>query len=78
MHREEAAKIVIEVLEDNVLDLEITEDMMDQTLVDIGVDSLDVMLVMMDIQEKSGVPISDDKADELNTPRKIVDFILDS
>ena len=60
MHREEAAKIVIEVLEDNVLDLEITEDMMDQTLVDIGVDSLDVMLVMMDIQEKSGVPISDD------------------
>ncbi|WP_101676232.1 acyl carrier protein [Alloalcanivorax mobilis] len=76
MQREEAIKIVIEVLEDNVQDLEMSDDKMDETLVDIGVDSLDVMLVMMDIQEKSGVKISDDKADELDTPNKIVDFIL--
>jgi acyl carrier protein len=75
MQREEAIKIVIDVLEDNVQDLEMLEDKMDQTLVDIGVDSLDVMLVMMDIQEKSGVKISDDKADQLDTPNKIVDFI---
>ncbi|ASK33639.1 hypothetical protein CEK62_04160 [Alcanivorax sp. N3-2A] len=77
MQREEAIKIVIEVLEDNVQDLEMSDDKMDETLVDIGVDSLDVMLVMMDIQEKSGVKISDDKADELDTPNKIVNFIAE-
>ena len=76
MHREEAVKIVIDVLEDNVLDLEMTKDMMDQNLVDIGVDSLDIMLVMMDIQEKSGVKISDEDADSLETPNKIVDFLI--
>ncbi|BAU73421.1 hypothetical protein ppKF707_3644 [Metapseudomonas furukawaii] len=49
--------------------------MMDHTLGELGVDSLDVMLVMMDIQEKTGVVISDEKVDELNTPSKIVAFL---
>jgi acyl carrier protein len=77
MQREEATKIVIDVLEDNVQDLEMSEDKMNQTLVDIGVDSLDIMLVMMDIQEKSGVKISDEQADQLDTPSKIVNFIVE-
>lgn len=76
MQRDEAKQIVIDVLEDNVQGLEMSDDKMNQSLVDIGVDSLDIMLVMMDVQEKSGVTISDDKADELDTPNKIVDFIL--
>lgn len=76
MQREEATRIVIDVLEDNVLDLKMSKDNMDHTLVDIGVDSLDIMLVMMDIQEKSGIKISDEDADKLDTPNKIVAFLV--
>ncbi|WP_036992656.1 acyl carrier protein [Metapseudomonas furukawaii] len=68
-------RVVIEVLEKNVAGLKVETNMMDHTLGELGVDSLDVMLVMMDIQEKTGVVISDEKVDELNTPSKIVAFL---
>lgn len=68
-------KVVVEVLEKNVAGLQIEASMMDHTLGDLGVDSLDVMLVMMDIQEKTGVAIPDESVDELTTPNKIVTFL---
>jgi len=64
------------MLEKNVEDLEMSEDKMDKTLMDLGVDSLDVMLVIMDVGEAAGVAISDDEAEGLDTPEKIVEFIL--
>lgn len=68
-------QIVIAVLESNVANLQLGGDMMDHTLGDLGVDSLDVMLVLMDVQEKTGVAIPDERVDELNTPNKIVAFL---
>lgn len=76
MNREEAVKIVMSMLEKNVENLEMSEDKMGKTLVDLGVDSLDVMLVIMDVGEAAGVSISDDEAEGLDTPEKIVEFIL--
>lgn len=76
MNREEAVKIVMSMLEKNVEDLEMSEDKMGKTLVDLGVDSLDVMLVIMDVGEAAGVAISDDEVEGLDTPEKIVEFIL--
>jgi len=76
MNHEEAVKIVMSMLEKNVEDLEMSEDKMDKTLVDLGVDSLDIMLVIMDVGEAAGVSISDDEAEGLDTPEKIVEFIL--
>ncbi|UGV31814.1 phosphopantetheine-binding protein [Halopseudomonas aestusnigri] len=75
MNREEAVKIVMSMLEKNVEDLEMSEDKMGKKLVDLGVDSLDVMLVIMDVGEAAGVAISDDEAENLDTPQKIVEFI---
>lgn len=68
-------RVVIEALENNVAGLQVEINMMDHTLGELGVDSLDVMLVMMDIQEKTGVAIPDESADELTTPNKIVAFL---
>ncbi|MBK1872191.1 hypothetical protein FE848_03065 [Marinobacter sp. 1-3A] len=75
MNREEAVKIVNSMLEKNVEGLKMSEDKMDKTLVDLGVDSLDLMLVIMDVGEAAGVAISDDEAESLDTPEKIVEFI---
>jgi acyl carrier protein len=75
MNEAEAKKIVVSVIENNVLGLEMSDEKMNQTLVDLGVDSLDVMIVIMDVAEAAGVEISDDQVDELETPQKIVDFI---
>ena len=76
MNREEAEKIVISMLEKNVDGLEMSKDKMSESLSDLGVDSLDVMLFLMDVDEASGVTISDDDAEYLDTPEKIVTFIL--
>lgn len=76
MTREEAVKIVMAMLEKNVEGLEMSEDKMGETLENLGVDSLDMMLVVMDAGEAAGVTISDDDAETLDTPDKIVDFII--
>ena len=75
MKREEAVKIVMSMLEKNVDGLEMSEDKMGEKLVDLGVDSLDVMLVIMDVGDASGITISDDQAEILDTPEKIAEFI---
>ncbi|OHY79843.1 phosphopantetheine-binding protein [Marinobacter sp. AC-23] len=75
MNREEAVKVVMSMLEKNVEGLEMSEDKMGETLENLGVDSLDVMLVVMDVGEAAGVTISDDEAEALDTPEKIVEFI---
>lgn len=75
MNREEAVKVVMSVLEKNADGLAMSEDMMDKTLTDLGVDSLDVVLVIMDVGEAAGVTISDDEAESLDTPQKIVEFV---
>lgn len=76
MTREEAVKIVTSMLEKNVKGLEMTEERLGETLGDLGVDSLDMMLVIMDVGEAAGVAISDDEAEQLDTPEKMVEFIL--
>ena len=76
MTREEAVKIVMAMLEKNVEGLEMSEDKMGETLENLGVDSLDMMLVVMDAGEAAGITISDDDAETLDTPDKIVDFII--
>lgn len=76
MNRDEAVKIVMAMLESNVNGLKMSQDKMATTLVDLGVDSLDVMLVIMDVGEATGVSITDDQAETLDTPEKIVEFIV--
>lgn len=76
MNREEAVKTVMFMLEKNVKNLEMSEDKMTHTLVELGVDSLDMMLVIMDVVEAAGVTISDDEVVVLDTPEKIVEFIV--
>jgi acyl carrier protein len=68
-------RVVVEAIEKNVAGLRIEMSMMEQTLADLGVDSLDVMLVMMDIQERTGISIPDEKVDELRTPNNIIAFL---
>lgn len=76
MNREEAIKIVFSVLEKNAEELQMSEKKMKESLTDLGIDSLDTMLVIMDVAEAAGITISDDQAEELDTPEKIVEFIL--
>ncbi|QNG99600.1 acyl carrier protein [Pseudomonas sediminis] len=68
-------KVVINAIEKNVAGLHIDESMMDHALGELGVDSLDVMLVMMDIQEATGITITDDDVEGLVTPNLIVSFL---
>lgn len=77
MNREEAQKIVISILQKTVDGLEMNDEKMKQTLVDLGVDSLDIMLVIMDIAEAANREISNDQAEGLKTPEKIVDFLAE-
>ena len=76
MNREEAQKIVISILQKTVDGLEMNDEKMKQTLADLGVDSLDIMLVIMDIAEAANREISNDQAEGLKTPEKIVDFLV--
>lgn len=75
MNRDEATKIVFSVLEKNADNLKMAEDKLSSTLTDLGIDSLDTMLVIMDVAEAAGITISDDEAEELSTPEKIIRFI---
>ena len=75
MTRNEAIQIVFSVLTENVDGLEMSEEKMNTTLTDLGVDSLDTMLVIMDVAEAAGINISDDEAEDLNTQEGIIKFI---
>jgi acyl carrier protein len=75
MDRQTAQKVVVSVLEKHVPGLEVTAEKMSENLSDLGVDSLETMIVMMEISEATSVEIGDDEADRLNTPEKIVEFV---
>lgn len=75
MTKEEAEKIVTTVLEKHVPGLSLTSEKLNQSLGDLGVDSLETMIVMMEISEATSVDIDDDQADQLDTPSKIIDFV---
>lgn len=75
MNIDDAQKIVFTALEKNVQDLKMSQEELDKTLEELGVDSLDVMLVLMDISDAANVEISDDEAESLYTPKKIMDFL---
>lgn len=68
-------QIVVEVLERNVAGLKLAPEKFDMTLRELGVDSLDVMIVMLEIQERTGVVISEDDADRLRSPSDIINFV---
>lgn len=42
---------------------------------DLGADSLDVVELVMAIEERFGVEISDDQADKITTVKDLVDYI---
>ena len=42
---------------------------------DLGVDSLDVVEMIMALEDEYGVTVSDEEAVNLNTVRKIIDFL---
>lgn len=67
--------VIVEVLEKNVAGLQMSDESMQLTLTELGVDSLDVMLIFMDIQERTGVQIPEDQLDRLKTPAQIVAFL---
>ena len=48
----------------------------DADLVQLGADSLDMMTVLLDVQDRTGVEVPDEDVDGLRTPRKIVDYTL--
>lgn len=66
---------VVGAVESNVAGLKLTQDKMGVSLTDLGVDSLDVMLVLIDVQERTGVSIPEKQADILKTPAQIVEFL---
>ena len=47
----------------------------DIDLKEIGIDSLEIMNIFLDIQEATGVEVSDDEMNNLNTVRKICDYV---
>ena len=46
----------------------------DADLVELGADSLDIMTVLLDVQDRTGVEIPDEDVEGLRTPRQIVDY----
>lgn len=75
MDRNNAEKIVVSIIEKHVPGLAVTTEKLGENLSDLGVDSLETMIVMMEIGEATSVEIGDDQADQLNTPEKIIEFV---
>ena len=69
---------VVKSIESNVAGLRLSDEKMELSLTDLGVDSLDVMLVLVEIQERTGVQIPEKQADLLKTPAQIVNFLRTS
>ena len=70
-----AREIVRAVLERNVAGLSLPDEKFDVELKALGLDSLDNMVVMLEIQEESGVTIPEEAVDHLTTPAQIVRYI---
>jgi acyl carrier protein len=52
-------------------------DALDATsdLVALGADSLDMMTILLDIQDRTGIEIPDEDVDRLRTPKAIRDYV---
>lgn len=48
----------------------------DADLLELGADSLDMMTVLLDVQDRTGVDVPDEDVEGLRTPRKIVEYTL--
>ena len=77
MDKAKAENIVRQAFEDNIEGLEMNPEVMAQTFQQTEIDSLDLMLIMMEIQEKSGVKIPYEEVGNLKTPHDIVAFIAE-
>lgn len=53
------------------------DDDYDRSLSEIGVDSLDVMSVLLEIQEDLGISIPDEDVDNLSTVNLIINYVND-
>lgn len=50
---------------------------LDRAFDDAGLDSLDVATLLLEVQERYGLQISDDDAEKLDTIGKLVDYIAE-
>ncbi len=75
MTREEVKKALIEVLKDRGFDVnEVSEDA--SLTDDLGLDSLDLVDLTMDIEEKFGISIPDEDLPKLSTVGAVIDYIV--
>lgn len=74
--RELAKERIVELLEgyDKVPEKEITES--SHFLTDLGLDSLDVVEVVMELEHEFNIQIPDNEADSLKTVGQAVDYVL--
>lgn len=71
--KNETVKIIMDVCEH----LTIEESDFDKTLDQVGVDSLDLSSVLLEIEEKFGIDISDEDIEQFETINKIAEYVLD-
>lgn len=50
-------------------------DNLDTTFADLGYDSLAVYELMTRLQDDTGVPISDEEIETIETPRQVLEFV---
>ena len=58
------------------LDIDEDEITLDTTFEDLGIDSLDTVELMMEVEDEFGVEISDDQQEKLRTVQNAIDFIV--
>jgi acyl carrier protein len=68
-------KTVAEMIEDACSQVRVADNDYDTPLKDLGVDSLDIAGIFLAIQEKLGVRVPDDEIDQLDTVRRIADYL---
>lgn len=67
---------IVEIIKGDVAVLESVEvSDFDTSLDDLGVDSLDLSSMFLDLEETFDIEFSDEEIDELSTINKIIDFI---
>lgn len=68
-------KTIREILANIRDEFDFSETSVDADFGDVGLDSLDTASLLLEVQEKFDVNISDDDAEELNTIAKVAAFI---
>jgi acyl carrier protein len=74
MNRQEIEEIVIEIIAEE-LSIDTREINLDSTFIDLGADSLDETEIMIHVEKKFHITISDDSAATLNNVRDLCKFI---